>query len=229
MGTSFFLIAFSLGRRSAEPVAYPQCKPMGAAAGLLVAGIVRSSATVAPCCGGCGGRVGPQPDTGFAHRFYPLVQEGQTNGGQMWSLTQGATLTWTPALPAANYYSPGTSYVVAVSGTGSRGMLGSTAGSWTGGGSSGVECSVPSGQTGIYETTEATWTAPNCGSVTVGGSVAPSAGTMFTKTITLNHPNGTACTPGTPAPTAAPSAAAHAQPVYGVFMVAMAATFAALF
>ena len=106
-GTSFFLIAFSLGRRSAEPVTYPQCKPMGAAAGLLVAGIVRSSATVAPCCGGCGGRVGPQPDTGFAHRFYPLVQEGQTNAPQMWSLIQGATLTWTPALPADGSYTPG--------------------------------------------------------------------------------------------------------------------------
>ena len=120
----------------------------------------------------------------------------------------------------------GTTYRVGVSGTGSRGMLGSTAGSWTAGGSSGVPCSVPSGQIGIYETTEATWTAPSCGSVTVGGSIAPGAGTIYTKTIALNHSEGRACPPTTP--TTPTSAAAHAQPVYGVLMIVMTATFAAL-
>ena len=42
----------------------------------------------------------------LVHRSHPLVQEGQNNGGSMWSATQAANLTFTPSLNGT-IYSPG--------------------------------------------------------------------------------------------------------------------------
>ena len=72
----------------------------------IVGCVVRSAQLLPPA--GCllGVGVGGLNPIDLVHRSHPLVQEGQNNGGSMWSATQAANLTFTPSLNGT-IYSPG--------------------------------------------------------------------------------------------------------------------------